>query len=140
MCGIFGIVSKKNKSIKDFLYKKEFNFFLKHSEKRGRDSSGYVTLNSKKIKVIKRDLQLTSVLDYKDIKNSPLCFGHSRLITNGSNDNQPLVMSDNILIHNGIVVNVDEVFGPYIDIDSYNDLKLAEVIKSNKKIFKSISI
>jgi glutamine---fructose-6-phosphate transaminase (isomerizing) len=110
MCGIFGVVANKNKNIKDVLSKQEFNFFLKHSEKRGRDSSGYVTLNSKKIKVIKRDLQLTSVLDYKAIKNSPLCFGHSRLITNGSKDNQPLVMSENILIHNGIVVNVDEVF------------------------------
>ena len=110
MCGIFGVIQGNNKTIKDVLTKKEFNFFLKHAEIRGRDSSGYVTLDSKKIKVIKRDLKLTSVLDYKAIMNSPLCFGHSRLITNGSKDNQPLVMSENILIHNGIVVNVDEVF------------------------------
>lgn len=110
MCGIFGIIQEKNKTIKDVLTKKEFNFFLKHAEVRGRDSSGYVTLDANKLKVTKRDLKLTSVLDYKAINNSPLCFGHSRLITNGSKDNQPLVMSENILIHNGIVVNVDEVF------------------------------
>lgn len=110
MCGIFGVIQGNNKTIKDVLTKKEFNFFLKHAEVRGRDSSGYVTLNSNKLKVTKRDLKLTSVLDYKAIKNSPLCFGHSRLITNGSKDNQPLVMSENILIHNGIVVNVDQVF------------------------------
>ena len=110
MCGIFGVIQGSNKTIKDVLTKKEFNFFLKHAEVRGRDSSGYVTLDANKLKVTKRDLKLTSVLDYKAIKNSPLCFGHSRLITNGSKDNQPLVMSENILIHNGIVVNVDQVF------------------------------
>jgi len=110
MCGIFGVIQGNNKTIKDVLTKKEFNFFLKHAEVRGRDSSGYVTLEANKLKVTKRDLKLTSVLDYKAIKNSPLCFGHSRLITNGSKDNQPLVMSENILIHNGIVVNVDQVF------------------------------
>lgn len=110
MCGIFGVILGNNKTIKDVLTKKEFNFFLKHAEVRGRDSSGYVTLDANKLKVTKRDLKLTSVLDYKAIKNSPLCFGHSRLITNGSKDNQPLVMSENILIHNGIVVNVDQVF------------------------------
>ena len=110
MCGIFGVIQGNNKTIKDVLTKKEFNFFLKHAEVRGRDSSGYVTLDANKLKVTKRDLKLTSVLDYKAIKNSPLCFGHSRLITNGSKDNQPLVMSENILIHNGIVVNVDQVF------------------------------
>ena len=110
MCGIFGIIPSNKKLIKDVLTKKEFNFFLKHSEVRGRDSSGYVTLDSNKLKVTKRDLKLTSVLGYKTIKDSPLCFGHSRLITNGLKDNQPLVMSENILIHNGIVVNVDQVF------------------------------
>ena len=110
MCGIFGIIPEKNKRVKYVLTKKEFNFFLKHAEVRGRDSSGYVTFDENKLKVTKRDIKLTSVLNYKAIKNSPLCFGHSRLITNGSKDNQPLVMSDNILIHNGIVVNVDEVF------------------------------
>jgi glucosamine--fructose-6-phosphate aminotransferase (isomerizing) len=110
MCGIFGVIQGNKKTIKDVLTKKEFNFFLKHAEVRGRDSSGYVTLDANKLKVTKRDLQLTSVLDYKAIKNSPLCFGHSRLITNGSKDNQPLVISENILIHNGIIVNVDEVF------------------------------
>ena len=110
MCGIFGIIQGNKKTIKDVLTKKEFNFFLKHAEVRGRDSSGYVTLDANKLKVTKRDLQLTSVLNYKAIKNSPLCFGHSRLITNGSKDNQPIVISENILIHNGIIVNVDEVF------------------------------
>lgn len=110
MCGIFGVVSAKNQKIKDVLSKQEFNFLLKHAENRGRDSSGYVSLDLNKIKIIKRDKKLSSILSYKDIKNSPFCFGHSRLITNGLKDNQPLFMSDNILIHNGIVVNVDEVF------------------------------
>ena len=123
MCGIFGVIQARNQTIEDVLTKKDFNFFLKHAEVRGRDSSGYVTLDANKLKVTKRDLQLTSVLDYKAIRNSPLCFGHSRLITNGLKDNQPLVISENILIHNGIIVNVDELFENYdyerkLEIDS----------------------
>lgn len=110
MCGIFGIVAKQNNIIGDVVSKKDFNFFLNHSERRGRDSSGYVTMELKKLRVVKRDLQLSSVLNYKNIKNSSLCFGHSRLITNGLKDNQPLIISNNILIHNGIVVNADDVF------------------------------
>ena len=40
MCGIFGVIQGNNKTIKDVLTKKEFNFFLKHAEIRGIDSSG----------------------------------------------------------------------------------------------------
>ena len=38
-----------------------------------------------------------------------LCDGPSRLITNGLSDNQPVVR-DGVLIHNGIVVNDDQVW------------------------------
>lgn len=141
MCGIFGLISGDKKRIKNILTKKEFNFLLKHAEVRGRDSSGYVTLDTNKLKVTKRDLKLTSVLDYKAIKNSPLCFGHSRLITNGSKDNQPLVMSENILIHNGIVVNVDQVFenNDYerkLEIDSEIILAIFNKSRTNGLTFK----
>ncbi len=36
--------------------------------------------------------------------------GHSRLITNGFGDNQPVVRDDLCVIHNGIIVNEDEVW------------------------------
>ena len=43
-----------------------------------------------------------------------LVFGHARLVTNGSqledNNNQPVIKDDIICVHNGIVVNVDELW------------------------------
>jgi len=110
MCGIFGIVPHENKIIRDVISKKKFDQFLIASQRRGRDSSGYVTLQNKKIKIIKRDIPLIKVLNYKAVKNTPFCFGHSRLITNGLKDNQPVILNKNILVHNGIIVNHEEVF------------------------------
>lgn len=110
MCGIFGIMPPKDKNISDVISKKEFDQFLIASQRRGRDSSGYVTLENKKIKIIKRDIPLTKVLNFDKIKNTPFCFGHSRLITNGLKDNQPVILDKNILVHNGIIVNHEEVF------------------------------
>jgi len=110
MCGIFGIISPSEKTIEHSLSKEDFHFLLKHSERRGKDSSGYVIVEDGNFSVIKRDIQLTSVLKFSDAKFSTICFGHSRLITNGLKDNQPVVIDNNILVHNGIIVNDQDVF------------------------------
>ena len=55
MCGIFGIISEEGKTIKDVLTKKQFNDLIKHAERRGKDSSGYVDLTSEKINIIKME-------------------------------------------------------------------------------------
>ena len=39
-----------------------------------------------------------------------LSVGHSRLITNGLSDNQPVYRDNIILLHNGIVVNADKLW------------------------------
>ena len=111
MCGIFGIISEEGLKIKNVLTKKEFNFFLSHAERRGKDSCGYVSIYNSNISIVKRDKEITSVLNYKKVKETNICFGHSRLITNGLKDNQPVILEDNLVIHNGIVVNADELFG-----------------------------
>ena len=47
-------------------------------------------------------------------RNLKLAFGHARLVTNGSqlndSNNQPVVKDDIICIHNGIVVNADDLW------------------------------
>jgi glucosamine--fructose-6-phosphate aminotransferase (isomerizing) len=110
MCGIFGVICQSDKTINHSLSKDDFNFLLNHSERRGRDSSGYVIIKEGNLSVLKRDKQLSSVLKFNQAKHSSMCFGHSRLITNGLKDNQPVVIENNILVHNGIVVNVNDVF------------------------------
>ena len=145
MCGIFGIIPPKDKLIKDVINKNKFNEFLKSSERRGRDSSGYVTCNLESVEVVKRDIQLTKVLDYNKVKNNKFCFGHSRLITNGLKDNQPVVLNNNVLVHNGIVINYEEVFKKYkldrkLKIDSEVILSMyTDLISKNKSISESIN-
>ena len=41
---------------------------------------------------------------------SSIVLGHSRLITNGLGDNQPVVRGNTCVIHNGIIVNENEVW------------------------------
>ena len=110
MCGIFGVLAPKGNNISQVISKNKFNNFLKHTEVRGRDSSGYALFESEAIKVYKSDERLTKVFNYNKAKKSNICFGHSRLITNGLKDNQPVLLEENILVHNGIVVNHEEVF------------------------------
>ena len=49
---------------------------------------------------------------HKQLKNreTKLIVGHSRLVTNGMTDNQPVVLNDSIVFHNGIIVNTDELW------------------------------
>ena len=123
MCGIFGYNSvrqanKKAKTIVDEL------FLL--SESRGKEASGCVLNDGNNINYFKAPIpaseliqlpiykkQFSNFLNSKENYRSVI--GHSRLVTNGSEDNsqnnQPVVKDDLILIHNGIVVNYEQLWG-----------------------------
>ena len=136
MCGIFGVIA--NNKIKSVINKSQFNNFIKFAERRGRDSSGFVNISSDQFKITKRDKALSKVISYREIKNSTVCFGHSRLVTNGFKDNQPVVFKNSILIHNGIVVNSDEIFEELgierkLEIDSEVILSLYDFYKNQNK-------
>ena len=139
MCGIFGIITKKNSNYEVKLLKKTLNDLAKLSESRGKDSSGICFRNesSKKFNVLKSNQQITSLMqtnEYKSISNKILknanqlvSFGHSRLVTNGSqldsNNNQPVVKDNLIVIHNGIIVNASSLWEKFgldkcFDIDT----------------------
>nr|WP_255633397.1 hypothetical protein [Demequina sp. TTPB684] len=52
-----------------------------------------------------------------------LFFGHSRLVTNGTADNQPVAREEIVVLHNGIIVNYDAVWellgkSPELEIDT----------------------
>ena len=137
MCGIFGVIANNNK-IKSVINKSQFNDFIKFAERRGRDSSGFVNISSDQFKITKRDKALSKVISYGEIKNSTVCFGHSRLVTNGFKDNQPVVSKNSILIHNGIIVNSDEIFEELgierkLEIDSEVILSLYDFYKKQNK-------
>ena len=77
---------------------------VNHAQQRGRDSSGMVIRGSDDYHAYRADYTIDRLL--KKIPSlGNLFFGHSRLVTNGTGDNQPVMREQIIVLHNGIVVN-----------------------------------
>lgn len=125
MCGIFGIISKKHVD-KDDVIKLAF-----HSQQRGKDSSGVVYLNNFKYVINRADFDITKLLKKCAIVNTKLVLGHSRLITNGVNDNQPVILEDVFVLHNGIVVN---------DCDIWPILKYKKKLDIDTEVIAAIAL
>jgi len=104
MCGIFGIMSGAAQSPGDL------PILAHHAEQRGRDSSGLVIARSSSYEVQRAAFEIRKLLKKVQIGDTHLVMGHSRLITNGLADNQPVVRDGIIVIHNGIVVNFDAIW------------------------------
>jgi glucosamine--fructose-6-phosphate aminotransferase (isomerizing) len=104
MCGIFGIVSERAVAVD------RLRVLASHARQRGRDSSGLMVLSKGGYEVYRADYDISRLLRNRRIEDSTVVMGHSRLITNGQSDNQPVVRDGVCLLHNGIVVNVEEVW------------------------------
>lgn len=104
MCGIFGQVSKKK------VDREKLDKIVKHSEQRGVDSSGLIYYEDSTYKIDRADYNIEKLLNKVKPYESNMVLGHSRLITNGLGDNQPVVRDNICVIHNGIIVNEEEVW------------------------------
>jgi glutamine---fructose-6-phosphate transaminase (isomerizing) len=107
MCGIFGVISKVGFKASS----RDLSNLISHSEQRGRDSSGFLLYDDQKsYEIHKADYRISRL--YKTIydREVKLIFGHSRLVTNGISDNQPVYDDDIIVFHNGIIVNADDIW------------------------------
>lgn len=105
MCGIFGIFSPK------MILKADLTFLAEHARQRGRDSSGLVLARKdSEYRVFRADYDVRKLLGRTQLSECSLALGHSRLITNGLSDNQPVVRGDVFVIHNGIIVNHEELW------------------------------
>lgn len=132
MCGIFGVVS--NTSIN----RQKFQTLVKHSEQRGVDSSGLIYYQDNQYKVNRADYSIEKLLNKVKPYNNNIVLGHSRLITNGLGDNQPVIRGNICAIHNGIIVNEDEVWSKVsvsrqLKIDSEAIVAIAEEFLTNKE-------
>jgi len=129
MCGIFGIILKPGTTYQAGSVKGSLKKIALFSESRGKDSSGIAFRNGmdQSIEVIKGDIpvseliknnlyqqQLDATFHSYEIGNGFSVFGHARLVTNGSQlhevNNQPVIKEGILIIHNGIIVNVDELW------------------------------
>ena len=178
MCGIFGVIAKEeNYKRKELVKLLEEAASL--SQVRGKDSSGiaFRFQSASQIDVLKGPVSIAELLktkEYKEFKSSILneikqtngnkifaALGHARLVTNGSQledvNNQPVVKDGIVGIHNGIIVNENELWNKYphltrqYEIDTEilfalirknlnNSLSSIQAINhSNKEIFGTVS-
>ena len=124
MCGIFGVVTNE-KGLKSGQVKSLTRTLLKVSESRGKESAGITVLAGEEIRVFKLPkpahvLKNSSQFNELFVGRPQAVIGHARLVTNGSlednQNNQPVIKDGIVGIHNGIVVNVDELWKkhPYL--------------------------
>lgn len=106
MCGIYAIFDNNN-----LVDPRHVESLAKFAEVRGVDSAGLVFRNEGKCCVIKRDFGSVELIrKNSNYRRSSFVAGHSRLVTNDVENNQPVVSNDLILIHNGIITNYMEVW------------------------------
>ncbi len=104
MCGIFGSTAPGG------LDKGSIETLIKHAEQRGRDSSGLVVHQKGSYHTYRADFTIEKLLKRVSLTSTDTFIGHSRLITNGTSDNQPVVRDGIAVVHNGIIVNYDELW------------------------------
>jgi hypothetical protein len=125
MCGIFGIISST---------KLKFNMVRQlahHARQRGQDSSGLIHISDNTYKINKSNQDIDQLLSNIGTFNSSLAMGHSRLITNGYSDNQPIFRDGIILIHNGIIVNANIL---------WNTLSVSRTLEIDSEIIIGIAL
>ena len=104
MCGIFGIISNTSPHLA------YISQLAEHAQQRGKDSSGLIKFKEERYHVYRADYSVSQLLKKVESGSSNLILGHSRLITNGHGDNQPVIKDGVIVIHNGIIVNCDDLW------------------------------
>ncbi|MDD5570376.1 MAG: hypothetical protein PHD97_04380 [Bacteroidales bacterium] len=171
MCGIFGLVIKSGSTLDIKSTKKIINEIALFSQSRGKDSSGIIIRDEAKQKMIvcKGDVPVSFLLkhktftqklndslnstyspDKKTLKNNFAIMGHARLVTNGSQlkteNNQPVIKDGIAAIHNGIIVNVDDLWQKHPDLKREYEIDTEVMLASIRKnlnnklnILKSVS-
>jgi len=133
MCGIFGVTVKDGVDHNPLMFRRLLDDLFILSESRGKEAAGIALLDGNSISVFKqphsasrmiRDphyAKLFEPLQRGNSGRSLAAIGHSRLVTNGSQEehdnNQPVITSGAVGIHNGIVVNIDALWAKYPQLD-----------------------
>lgn len=117
MCGIFGGVGSDSQVASEVIK------LSRSARQRGRDSSGLIVWHREKYEVHRADFDIRKLVSKVPLAGASIIAGHSRLITNGISDNQPVLSGGIWVIHNGIVLNTALLWqalddSPELEIDS----------------------
>jgi hypothetical protein len=132
MCGIFGLALGKQVNLSQAQVEAAIADLFRLSESRGREASGIACVSPSMLRVHKDAVPGTRMLrsktyrarlhasmaeacDSGDVLTAPFAtIGHSRLVTSGlqgiPSNNQPIEKAGTALVHNGIVINTDELW------------------------------
>ncbi|UCJ15195.1 hypothetical protein K5Q02_15140 [Pseudomonas sp. MM211] len=124
MCGIFGFIAK------GMVNQEKLMTLALHARQRGRDSSGLIYADRSGYQVKRADYDIKKLISQVKPFDSAFVFGHSRLITNGLSDNQPVVRNGVCVIHNGIIVNDDDV---------WNEIKPTRNLEIDSEVIAAIT-
>jgi len=130
MCGIFGIAFLQGHKVYNFkIIRVLLRKLLEESKVRGSDATGVAFVTDSDISVIKHNIDASKFIKsnfYKeaeklhvneDFKKLRIIIGHTRARTKGTpldrNNNHPVVTNRIVGIHNGNIVNDDNLFEEY---------------------------
>lgn len=122
MCGIFGIISSGTNRSTNVQAQRLISTFYQLSESRGKEAAGGALLGAGAIDVVKAAVRgrdflrlpqarvlVDGLVDGLDAGHPFALIGHTRMVTNGGDhvhgNNQPVMRSGLVAIHNGIIVN-----------------------------------
>jgi asparagine synthetase B (glutamine-hydrolysing) len=143
VCGIFGITLVSGHGVARRDWQKAVERLFELSESRGKEAAGIAVTNADRIVIHKDSVSASEMLrtdeyhramdraldgQFDGTGNSLAAIGHARLVTNGLQgidaNNQPVRRDDAVIVHNGIVVNVAEIWDrnpdltPNADVDT----------------------
>ncbi len=134
MCGIFGVTITEHSRLSTDDLKRSVEDLFVLSESRGKEAAGLAILTPEAIHVHKEPSSASRMIRSRPYRavfadavqngsghgpggRATTIIGHSRLVTNGAQEfhhnNQPVVGQGLIGIHNGIIVNDDDLWRRY---------------------------
>jgi glucosamine--fructose-6-phosphate aminotransferase (isomerizing) len=143
MCGIFGCILPHDSGFSRRRAAKTVTDLYRLSETRGREASGMAFRTIDAIRVHREPKSASSLIGsdrYKALLKAfldawetgrgagpaPVFIGHTRLTTSGAQgintNNQPAVRDGIVCIHNGIIVNVDDIWKKFPDFKQQTGL------------------
>lgn len=132
MCGIFGIISTGKLRCTSSQARGLIESFYVLSESRGKEAAGGALMLDDRIEIVKAPVRGRDFLALRESKpiqeglvralgagNPIVLIGHTRMVTNGGDhihgNNQPVIKSGLVAIHNGIIVNDQELWSRLSD-------------------------
>jgi glucosamine--fructose-6-phosphate aminotransferase (isomerizing) len=131
MCGIFGLISSRASDLSHEAIRAAIDMQFRLADSRGKEAAGCALKTSQFVEVYKQPVsgrQMIRQPAYRehmkrvapliahgsDVREPVAIIGHSRLVTNGhhfhNDNNQPVQRDDIVAIHNGIIVNDQQLW------------------------------